>query len=59
MRPSLRPSEDGHPDGQPGSCFSPQDLDLDPGKLCQSVVGEKAGYVYRADDSMIGRAQGE
>lgn len=39
--------------------FLPQDLDLDPGKMCQSVVGEKTGYIHRADESMNGPIQGE
>lgn len=44
---------------EPASCFSPEDLDLDPGELCQSAIGEKAGCIYRADEFTNGRTQGD
>lgn len=39
------------------SQFYSRDLDLNSGKL--SVVEEKSGYIYRADESMSGRTQGD
>jgi len=39
--------------------FSPEDLDLDPGELCQSGVGEKAGCIYRADEFTKAEPRGD